>query len=89
MVEGNQGCGISTSVSNNEFYHSMKNITIANNSSCKNKIGISISDKGMKCRIEDCNLTSNDVGVLSVVPYDERGCAFSKNKLSRKINASS
>ena len=54
-----------------------------------NKIGISISDKGMKCRIEDCNLTSNDVGVLSVVPYDERGCAFSKNKLSRKINASS
>ncbi|WP_250880602.1 right-handed parallel beta-helix repeat-containing protein [Escherichia coli] len=24
MVEGNQGCGISTSVSNNEFYHSMK-----------------------------------------------------------------
>ncbi len=134
MVEGNQGCGISTSVSNNEIYHSMKNITIANNSSCNNKldginlsdaycarisggtysnndrcginltsfgtevsllqcqgnkIGISISDKGMKCRIEDCNLTSNNVGVLSVVPYEDRGCVLSKNKLSRKLNASS
>ncbi|HFF1823594.1 TPA: right-handed parallel beta-helix repeat-containing protein [Raoultella ornithinolytica] len=134
LISDNEGCGIATSVSNNQIYHTLNDIIITNNSSCNNgldginlssancavisggaysdnlrcgvnltsfgtkvsllkcqgnKIGISVTDKGVKCRLEDCTLTSNDVGVLAMVPYEESGCVYTKNKLSRKVNAAS